>query len=140
MQRILLGVVIALALLVYSGCNQHVIRDAEVYKTELAQYDNWAVKQADLLAGFMGKSCVCEESPAVVKVVEGVDPPEGNSGNRRFTTLECATAADYVLTVRARHEWHMQMSLYNGDLRDKPPTSPPPVIPASSTLCPGGVQ
>lgn len=140
MQRVLCSVLVALALLLV-GCNQHVIRDAAVYQTELTQYDNWATKQADLLAGFMEKSCTCEAVPRPRSgAMAGVDPTEGNA-TLKFSSLECAMAADFVLTIRARHEWHMQMSLYNGDLREAPPASPPPVIPASSTLCPtGGVQ
>jgi len=141
MQRFLLGVLIALTLLPL-GCHQHVVRDAAVYQAELTQYDNWAVKQADLLAGFMAQSCTCEETIKADKAAaaEGLDPPDGDSENKKFTTPECAAAADYVLTVRARHTWHLQMSLFNGSLLEDPPASPPPEIPASSTLCPGGVQ
>lgn len=106
-----------LTLMLMTGCAKHVVRDANVYETELNQYDTWAVQQAALLKDFMSDSCECSDT-----------------GD--FTTERCADAADYVLTIEARHEWHKKMSLYLAGISEKKPAKDPPAIPASSTLCP----
>ena len=100
------------------GCPQYIVRDATVYQTELNQYDAWATQQAALLKGFMVKACVCD-------------------AEKKFTTPECASSADFVLTIGARSEWHKAMSLYLAGITEKRPPKVVPVIPASSTLCPG---
>jgi hypothetical protein len=99
------------------GCTEYVVRDAAVYQTELNQYDSWATKQAALLKGFMASSCTCD-------------------AGQKFTSTECADAADFVLTIEARHEWHKAMSLFLAGLTEDRPPKAPPEIPASSTLCP----
>jgi len=99
------------------GCTEYVVRDAAVYQTELNQYDSWATKQAALLKGFMASSCTCDAA-------------------QKFTTTECADAADFVLTIESRHEWHKAMSLYLAGLTEDRPPKDPPEIPLSSTLCP----
>lgn len=97
------------------GCGHgQVVRDADVYRAELDQYDRWAVRQAALLRDFVSSECVCVGD--------------------RFETPRCAEAADWLLTVEARHAWHRQMALFNAGIADdRPPASPPP-IPASA--CP----
>ena len=117
MRRFLMLMLGVLMLAGLSGCGKHAIRDAKVYQAELTQWDTWATKLADLTADFMALGCTCD--------AEGV-----------FTTKNCADGADYVLTVRARHDWHMQMALYNGSLLEERPSETPPVIPESKTLCP----
>ena len=117
MQRFLILMVSVLMLVGLTTCNKHVIRNPEVYKAEVTQSDIWAMKLADLTVGFMEKVCTCD-------------------ANGAFTTKECADAADYVLTVQARHEWHMKMTLFNGQLLKERPSEVPPVIPESKTLCP----
>ena len=77
------------------------------------------VYQAELLRGFMAEQCECSDTG-------------------EFTTQVCADAADYVLTIEARAEWHKAMSLYNAGLTDEKPADTPPEIPASDTLCPNG--
>ena len=118
MRRLGLVLLFFVTVLALAGC-KHVIRDPEVYQVELTQWDTWATKQAALLKGFMAQHCTCDTA--------GV-----------FTTPACAEAADFVLTVEARHEWHQQMALYNGRLVDERPPKDPPVIPESKSLCPGG--
>ena len=107
------------AVLMLTGCPKHIVRDATVYQAELDQYDNWATSQAELLRGFMAEQCECSDTG-------------------EFTTQVCADAADYVLTIEARAEWHKAMSLYNAGLTDEKPADTPPEIPASDTLCPNG--
>lgn len=105
------------ALLCLGGCTKHIVRDAKVYRAELAQYDAWATRQANLIKGFMPRVCTCDAT-------------------MEFTTKECRDAADFVLTIQTRSEWHRLMSLYLAGINeDRPPKDPPP-IPASRTLCP----
>jgi hypothetical protein len=99
------------------GCTKYIVRDTTVYQTELNQYDAWATQQAALLKGFMVKSCTCD-------------------ADQKFTSKECADAADFVLTIEARHEWHKAMSLFLAGINEKRPAKDPPVIPPSSSLCP----
>lgn len=105
----------------FTGCTKYVVRDQTVYQTELNQYDAWATKQAALLKGFMATSCTCD-------------------ADKKFTTKECADAADFVLTIEARHEWHKAMSLYLAGITDDRPDKTPPEIPPSSTLCPAATE
>lgn len=95
------------------GCaHRSVIRDSRVYQAELDQYDNWAVQQAKYLRGFIAEHCECDSD------AEGA----------QFADADCAKAADYVLTIEARHEWHKQMSLWNAGLVKEEPAQDPPVI------------
>jgi len=101
------------------GCgHRYVLRDANTYQAEINQYDNWAVQQAKYLRGFIEEHCTCESD------AEGP----------QFNEVKCEEAADYVLTVEYRHEWHKQMSLYNGGLVEVEPAGLPPAIP--SPMCP----
>ena len=134
---VMLGVLVLIVLPATGGCDQHVVRDAATYRTELTQWDTWATKQADLLTGFIAANCACQMGPPPRRTgATGADPAEPDSGGLVFTTKPCADAADYVLTVRARHEWQKQMALYNGGLLEERPSKSPPAIPDSSTLCP----
>lgn len=99
------------------GCTKYIVRDSVTYQTELNQYDAWATKQAALLKDFMSTSCTCDDQG-------------------KFTTQECSDAADFVLTIEARHDWHKAMSLYLAGITDKRPAKVPPAIPPNSTLCP----
>lgn len=103
------------AVSVSAGCGHgRVVRDAEVYRAELDQYDRWAVRQAALLRDFVSSECTC---------VEG-----------RFDAGRCAEAADWLLTVEGRHDWHRRMALFNAGLLDERPATRPPAIPPST--CP----
>ena len=67
--------ILAGACVVLAGCGHaRVVRDAEVYRAELDQYDRWAVRQAALLRDFVSSECTCVES--------------------RFATARCTEAAD----------------------------------------------
>ncbi len=107
--------ILAGACVVLASCgHSRVVRDAEVYRAELDQYDRWAVRQATLLRDFVSSECAC---------VEG-----------RFEAGRCADAADWLLSVEARHAWHRQMALFNAGLVDERPPARPPAIPP--TTCP----
>lgn len=85
------------------------IREEATYRSELALYDSWATQQASILRKMVGIHCPCEKGG--------------------FTTLLCSDAGDYVLTIEARHKWHMQMTYYIAGLSEKRPPQSPPIIP-----------
>lgn len=108
-------------ILTLSGCPKQgsVLRDAATYRAELDQYDTWAVEQAKYLRGFIEEHCSCES--------EAEGP--------QFEDLDCERAADFVLTIEARHEWHKNMSLWNASLiEEEPPAQPPEIAPLSCPL------
>lgn len=114
------------ALVLMTGCaHRSIIRDARVYEAELNQYDNWAVQQAKYLRGFIEAHCECKAG------AEGA----------QFVGDDCAKAADYVLTIEARHEWHKQMSLWNAGLvKEEPAQEPPAIAPLSCPLSPASAD
>lgn len=98
-----------------TGCpKKTVLRDAEVYRTEIAQYDAWATQQAAYLRGFITDHCACNGT--------------------EFADSDCARAADFVLTIEARHAWHLNMSLYNASLLDERPGDLPAIAPLTCPL------
>ena len=104
---------IIVAAVLFAGCaHRSVIRDSNVYQAELNQYDNWATQQAKYLRGFIEEHCQCES--------EAEGP--------QFDDAECEKAADYVLTIEARHAWHKAMSLWNAGLIEEEPAETPPAI------------
>lgn len=110
-----------LVMLVLVSCKypKLVYRHRNVYESEINQYHNWSVSQAAHLRRFIEESCECGSGP------EG-DP---------FATSECENAAEYVLTVEYRAEWHRQMSLWNaGVIQQEPPKFPPGIPPLSCPL------
>ena len=111
--------VFTLVIAMLTGCaHRSVIRDSRVYEAELNQYDNWAVQQAKYLRTFIEDHCACESD------AEGP----------QFQETHCEEAADYVLTVEARHAWHKQMSLFNAGLTEDEPDANPPAI--APLVCP----
>jgi len=98
------------------GCpKKDVIRNLEVYQAEVKQWDTWAVKQASHLRTFVETHCDCAEA--------------------KFAEAQCEEAADWLLTVEARHEWHRQMALYNAYLiEEEPPSNPPEISPSTCPL------
>ena len=110
------------SVLLFAGCAQRtVIRDAAVYQAELNQYNKWATGQAAHLRSFIEEHCECES--------EAEGP--------QFSDPECEEAADFVLTVEARAEWHKSMSLWNaGLLQEEPPVIAPVIAPLSCPLPP----
>ena len=108
-----------LALTSLFGCNRHkaVLRSDVTYQAELDQYHQWATRQAVHLRRFIEGQCECVGS--------------------RFKSDDCAKAADFVLTIEARADWHKQMSLWNaGMLEQEPPAQPPEIAPLSCPLPP----
>ena len=107
---------LAILILVFcAGCpKKDIIRNMEVYQAEVKQWDTWAVKQASYLRSFVESNCTCD--------------------GETFADSNCEEAADWLLTVESRHEWHRQMALYNAYLIEEEPSGTPPDIPAST--CP----
>ncbi len=101
------------AALATSACGGFTARNAAAYKTDLALYDVWVLQQARLLRMFVA-SCTCADG--------------------KFIDPACAEAAEHVVVVDARRDWHMGMTLYNAGLSDDRPPKEPPIIPPSS--CP----
>lgn len=101
--------------LLFSGCGlkRTVLRDGNTYQMELTQYHRWATEQASFLRSFIEAHCVCESD------AEGP----------QFENPECEEAADLVLTIEARADWHRDMSLWNARLLTMEPSPEPPVIP-----------
>lgn len=98
------------------GCpHKTVLRDAEVYRTEIAQYDSWATQQASYLRKFITEHCECDAAGG-------------------YADADCSKAADFVLVVEARHAWHLNMSLYNASLLDTRPGELPVIPPLSCPL------
>lgn len=103
---------VALAL----GCSSSVaVRDKQSYQMELAQWHKWSLAQAALLKGFITRYCSCK----------------GDA----FESPHCRDAADYVLTVEARADWHYEMGLYLGGARAEHPAQDPPAVSPQWTLC-----
>ena len=97
-----------------AACPNRVVRDAAVYHAELDQYDRWATRQAALLRDFVTTHCACDGSG--------------------FAEPRCKEAADWLLTVEARHGWHREMALFNAGLVDERPEASPPAI--AESICP----
>jgi hypothetical protein len=117
---------IILACLLLTGCGKKVVlRDANVYQAELDQYHKWATVQAEHLRDFIEEHCTCDSD------AEGP----------QFEDPECEKAADFVLTIEARAEWHKQMSLWNAGLlpADKEPSKTPPTIEPLTCPLPAGL-
>ncbi len=107
--------------LVLSGCvSKHVIRDRAAWETEGAFVNNIVVAKQTAVANLMGKACRCDES----KWVNLKGEPD----------KECADAAETLVVVRARWEWHYQMMLFNAGTTETRPDEAPP-IPESTSLC-----
>ena len=115
MQRMILGLLI----LSLGGCAGKVIlRDSNVYQAELEQYHKWATVQAKHLRSFIVENCECESD------AEGP----------QFSDPECEEAAEFVLTIEARADWHKAMSLWNAGLSKEEPNAAPPEI--APLVCP----
>lgn len=115
MKRMLL-IMLTLTGLVACG-PEAVVRDSQVYQTEVAFMSQAALQQADLLEGFVKAYCICDSVGL-------------------FTTEPCRKAAKTALVVRSRVPWHEKMMLYNAGLLKERPENTPPVVPDTSTLCP----
>lgn len=111
MRSLVMTLIVGVAL---AGCGgpKLVLRQKAVYQAELDQYHNWAIGQAKHLRAFISENCECG------------GPPEGDP----FQTADCEQAADFVLTIEARAEWHKQMSLWNAGMLEQEPAAQPPEI------------
>ena len=118
MIRHVVAVLVGASVVLASCGHSRVMREAEVYRAELDQYDRWAVRQAALLRDFVSTECRCLDG--------------------RFEAGRCSEAADWLLTVEARHAWHRQMALFNAGLLEERPATRPPVIPPSTCPLPPG--
>jgi hypothetical protein len=101
------------------GCKypKLVYRHNNTYEAELEQYHNWSVSQAEYLRGFIEESCECS--------------------GQEFKDLNCKNAAEYVLTVEYRADWHKSMSLWNAGISQvEPPRFPPEIPPVSCPMPP----
>lgn len=99
-----------------SGCPSSVVRNADVYQTELDFMEQAAIQPTDSLEKLLRLHCTCV--------------------NGKFENPECEDAAHKILVVRARVPWHKAMMLFNAGITNTRPDPVPPVIPAPETLCP----
>jgi len=91
------------------GClNKVIVREPQVYTAEINQWDNWAVKQSALMKTFMKSACTCKD-------------------DNSFNEPDCNLAADYILTIEARSEWHKQKALSLAELGPAPKEVPPTI-------------
>ena len=110
------NLLLVVATVLVTGCaHKTVLRDAEVYRAEMAQYNSWATEQAAYLRQFITAHCVCDEAG-------------------QFVDQDCSRAADFVLTIEARHAWHLNMSLYNASLLEERPGEVPAIPPLACPL------
>lgn len=108
------ALMLSVALLTACPKGGTVLRDATVYEAELNLYHSWAVDQAQALRVLLA-TCECSEGS--------------------FSDPVCTLAAENVLVVEARADWHKDMSLWNaGLIKVEPVSEPPPVLPVSCPL------
>lgn len=99
-----------------TSCDENIIRDRQVYETELDFFEKVSIDEADLLNRMVQEHCTC---------VDG-----------KFENLNCQESAEAVVVVRARLPWHKEMSRYNAGLTSTRPSEEPPAIPPATSLCP----
>lgn len=92
------------------GCAPHVIRDPDVYQSEVEFLSDAGVEVAELL------------------LEEALLQPYGEDGDTR-----CAELADPALVVLARAPYHASMMLYLGNLGDDP--GDPPSVLTTEEVC-----
>jgi hypothetical protein len=131
MRTIYLGLAVA-TLFASVGCNKYVVRDHNVYATEVAFTNQLVRTAATSIEALWSGKCVC---------ADGAWTAAADSG---LTAAQCSDAADVVLIVQSdRWAWHSAMALVNagwelGEI-DPPEGFNPeaaPDIPPSSSLCP----
>jgi len=99
------------------SCNS-VVRDENVFRTELDFFEQTSKQPADRLAQWVSIACKCEGG--------------------KFTDKWCAETAKLVQVVRTRVPYHKAMALFNAGLLEKRPPKDPPKVPPATDLCPGG--
>jgi hypothetical protein len=115
---IVIGVLVMATSLVDCECNT-VVRDENVYRTELDFMEQTAVQPADKLVEWINLHCKCEEG-------KFIDP------NAEL----CGKSAKLVQLIKARVPYHKAMMLWNADLLKTRPPKDPPEVPAPTELCP----
>jgi hypothetical protein len=115
-----------------AGCKKYVVRDAQVYQTEVSFTDKLVRSAADAIHSLWAGKCVCSGDKWVAAPESGV------------TDDKCAEAADVYLIVSSnRWAWHSAMSLVNAgwdpaELKNLPEgftPETPPEIPPLESLC-----
>ena len=136
MRTLFLGLAVA-TLFVTAGCNKYVVRDHNVYATEVAFTNQIITTAARSIENMWAGKCVCSEGAWVAAP---------NSG---LTNAQCAEAADVVLIVQSnRWAWHSTMALVNAgweldEIENLPEGFNPeaaPEIPPSASLCNEGSE
>jgi hypothetical protein len=97
-----------------AGCSRTVVRDRNVYESEVKLLSQVTKQASDLLAEEIGKQCVCSGSG--------------------FTTPWCQKSAETVIVSQVRVPWHTSMMLYLAGITDEKPGDVPAFPPVSS-LC-----
>jgi hypothetical protein len=101
-----------------SNCNT-VVRDENVYRTELDFLEQTATQPAAALVGWFDLHCKCENGKFVGE-----------------HAAKCAKDAKLVQVIRVRVPYHKDMMLWNADLLKKRPPKDPPEVPPAEDLCP----
>lgn len=114
-RSILFLLLIVMAFVVGCG-NPTIVRDENTYKIEVELMAQMSMQSAASMREFVKSDCSCK--------------------NGKFSTKNCADAADLILVIESRLPWHKAMSFYNAGITDERPSKTPPVIPPTKTLCP----
>jgi len=112
------SIFIFVALVTLAGCkHKQVVRESEPYQAELAFYEMAGMGAAQAAQDLMKPAkCTCDDAGA-------------------WSSYECETAADTIITIQTRLPWHIAMSKHLAGLAEDP--GPEPEIPPASDLCPG---
>lgn len=92
------------------GCAKHVIRDPDVYQSEVEFLSDAGVEVAELLLS------------------EALSQDDTDAGDAK-----CEELADVALVVLTRSPYHASMMLHLGNLGDDP--GEPPTIPTTEAVC-----
>lgn len=121
MKRATLALAVLLVSATFTNCHCNtVVRDDNVYRTELDFMEQTSMQPADKLVEWINAHCKC---------VDGAWA-EPNADL-------CKKSAKLVQVIRARVPYHKAMMLYNGSITDKRPPKDPPAVPATTDICPG---
>lgn len=96
------------------GCGSSV-RDSVVYEAEVDFVRTASEDSSLIIRAFIEENCICRGG--------------------EFTSMKCSNAADTVLVIESRMDYHLDFMLYLGDVTDERPPAEPPVIPDANSLC-----
>lgn len=115
LRRILISSLLAITV---GGCKSIVLRDAGVYRNEVAFFQLALEQDTELLASHLADgTCSCDADGS-------------------WSSDVCETTALNILVIRHRLKWHLAMMKYFIRDADERPSKDPPEVPATSTLCP----